>query len=246
MRHYTYKPLILFANATLLTVALVACSSSDKKFEQCYPTTVDISVCDPASATFSLNSTNKYYPLIVGNSTVLEGTEDGVLIRVERKVLDETQVVGSVTTRVLEAKEFIDGALYEVARNFYVEASDGTVCYFGEDVTFYENGQVANTKGSWRADATGAKPGVIMPAKPAVGQAYFQEQAPDVAMDMGRIVKIDGSLTANAMTYANVVSVMDTNPLDDCADEEEKLYVPGVGEAGDTVKKLISFVAGAQ
>ena len=70
--------------------------------------------------------------------------------------LSETQVVLGVTTHVLEAKELVDGELYEVARNFYVEAADGTVCYFGEDVSFYENGVVANHDGSWRAGEGGA------------------------------------------------------------------------------------------
>lgn len=48
-------------------------------------------------------------------------------IRVERRVLAETELVMGVTTHVLEARELVDGQLYEVARNFYVEASDGTV-----------------------------------------------------------------------------------------------------------------------
>ncbi len=57
--------------------------------------------------------------------------------------------------------------LYEVARDFYAVAADGTVCYFGEDVDFYENGVVANHDGTWRAGVDDALPGIIMPGTPA-------------------------------------------------------------------------------
>lgn len=229
----------------LLLITLGACSSEDEhtKGEACHPVTLVADACEPAMAKFSLNSTNPYYPLIPGSLTVLEGTDEGVSIRVERRVLSETETVGTVMTRVLEAKEYKNGAIYEVARNYYVEASDGTVCYFGEEVSFYENGQVVNSNGSWRADAAGAKPGIIMPAQPRVGDVYYQELAPGVAQDMGRIAKTDGTLTALGKTYDKVVSIFDSNPLEDC-DEEEKLYVPGIGESGDTVKKLTAFTPG--
>ena len=160
----------------------------------CFDTTVEAARCDPEVATFTLDSTNPYYPLVPGLRVVLEGEEDGEAIRVERTVLTETEVVAGVETHVLEHLEFVDGEILEVARNFYVEATDGTVCYFGEDVEFYEDGMLANMDGSWRAGVDGAKPGVIMPAVPAVGDAYFQEQAPD-ALDMGRVSDVNQSRT---------------------------------------------------
>ncbi len=237
----THPPYVLIPQ---LLLGLLAACSDEPTGEPCYETTVDVARCDPATATFGLGSTNMYYPLRVGSVVILEGTEDGQLIRVERRVLPDTQVVAGVTTHVLEARELIDGELYEIARNFYVEASDGTVCYFGEDVEFYENGQVVNTKGSWRAGADNAKPGIIMPASPLVGSAYLQENAPGIALDMGRVVSTTEALTVNGQMYDNVVRVMDVNPLDTCDQEEPKLYVPGIGEAGDTVKQIISYTPG--
>lgn len=228
----------------LVLMSMLGCGGDEPSGEPCYETTVQAALCDPATATFSLASTNEYYPLKVGSLVVLEGQEDGQLIRVERRVLPDTEVVSGVTTHVLEARELIDGALYEVARNFYVEASDGTVCYFGEFVEFYENGVVVNNDGSWRADEGDAKPGVIMPASPAVGDAYFQENAPGIAIDMGRVESIDTVMTLLGQTYNNIVTVMDSNPLDSCEDEEPKLYVPGIGEAADTVKTLIEHTPG--
>lgn len=229
--------------AAALLLPLGACGDDPK---ECVTPTIDAAACDPAVATFSLATTNPYYPLRVGNVSILEGTEDGVLIRVERRVLAETQVVMGVTTRVLEARELKDGVLYEVARNFYVEAAGGTVCYFGEDVEFYENGVVVSRDGSWRAGVHDAKPGIIMPAMPKVGDAYFQEVAPDVALDQGRITAVGGTMTFAGTRYDNVVTVADSNPLDDedPCEEETKQYAPGVGEAADTVKTLVSFTPG--
>jgi len=214
--------------------------------EACFETTVDAALCDPATATFSLASTNPYYPLKVGSVVILEGTEDGELIRVERRVLPDTMVVAGVETHVLEAIEYIDGEIYEVARNFYVEASDGTVCYFGEDVDFYENGAVVSHDGSWRAGVGDAKPGVIMPAVPKVGDAYYQEVAPGTAEDMARVAATGRTEVFAGMSYGDGIQVLDSNPIDDedpCEDEE-KLYVPGIGEAADTAKRLVSFTPG--
>ena len=41
------------------------------RVEPCNPVTLDNSACDPATATFSLRSTNVYYPLHIGLETVL-------------------------------------------------------------------------------------------------------------------------------------------------------------------------------
>ena len=68
---------------------------------------------------------------------------------------------------VLEHRTYHEGVIHEIAYNFYVETTDGTVCYFGEDVEFYDaSGDFANTDGTWRAGESGSLPGVIMPASP--------------------------------------------------------------------------------
>ncbi len=234
----------------LLAASLAACGEDEPSGDPCYPATIDGAICDPASTTFSLVSTNRYFPLIVGAELVLEGAEDGETIRVERRVLDttETLTIGGVdvVARVVEDRETVDGELVEVARDFYAEASDGTVCYFGEDVDNYENGAIANHHGSWRAGDGEAKPGVIMPAMPAVGQSYFQENAPGTALDMSRVTAIGETMTFAGTSYEDVVTVSDINPLESCdSDEEEtKRYAPGIGEVQDEAAVLVSFTTG--
>jgi hypothetical protein len=82
---------------------------------------------------------NSYFILEPGFQLVLEGGGT----RLEVLVLDETKVVDDVTTRVVEEREWKDGKLYEVSRNYFAmcrETKD--VFYFGEDVDYYENGKV--------------------------------------------------------------------------------------------------------
>ena len=81
---------------------------------------------------------------------ILEGEEDGAVIRVEIRVLDEIVTVAGVETRVVEERETEDEELIEVSRNFFAQARDGTVCYFGEDVDFLEDGEVVCPLHRWR------------------------------------------------------------------------------------------------
>jgi hypothetical protein len=213
----------------------------------CHAVNFDVSHCDPSVATFSLGSTNAYYPLIAGSVVELagvgEGDEAGINITVRREVLDETRMIMGVETHVLRHETRFDGVLHEVALNFYVEATDGTVCYFGEDVEFYDDlGMFESTDGTWRAGEDGALPGVIMPANPEPGHAYYQELAPGIALDMGRITANDLTTTIGTESYATI-QIMDTNPIDDeepCG-EEEKRYALGIGEVKDTVLEVVSF-----
>lgn len=228
----------------LIAVALLAACGDDPK--ECFTPTVSAAACDPATATFSLETTNPYFPLRPGNVSILEGTEGGVPVRVERRVLGETETVMGVRTHVLEIRELRDGVLREVARNYYVEAADGTVCHFGEDVDEYENGEVVSDDGSWRAGVHDAKPGIIMPAAPKVGDVFFQEIAPGVAQHQGRVAAVGGTMTFAGMSYTDVVTIGDADPLDDdapCA-EQTKHYAPGVGEAARGAMTLVSFTPG--
>ncbi len=237
-------------------LSLCACSGPGKTdsgaanaqpLPECHPVTVDVSACDPSVASFSLASTNPWYPLIPGSVVELagagEGEEAGIDVTVVRTVLEETRTVMGVEVHILRHETRFDGIMHEVASNFYVEATDGTVCYFGEDVEFYDAaGEFANTDGTWRAGEDGALPGIIMPADVTVGDAYYQENAPGIALDQGRVVET-GLVTMVNGVEVETIKVIDTNPIDDeeaCA-EEEKRYARGVGEVKDTVLEFVSF-----
>lgn len=156
-------------------------------------------------------------------------------------MLDEIEVVGGVRTRVSEEREWKDGDLFESARNCFAETDDETVCYFGEAVDFYENGEIISHEGSWRADQSGNAPGIIMPAEPRKGDTFQMEVAPGVAMDIGEVVGSPRVKTP-AGVFRKTVRIKETNPLD--GDIGCKVFAEDVGMVTDGVLQLRHRVAG--
>lgn len=194
---------------------------------------------DFALAECTLNTTgrNAYFVLEPGFQLVLEGGGD----RLEVTVLDETETVDGVVTRIVEEREWKDGELYEISRNFFAiceETKD--VYYFGETVDFYEGGKVTNHEGSWRAGENNARAGLIMPATPALGFRYYQEIAPDVAMDRAEIVDLDGTCETPAGKFSNCMEIREGTALNIFV-REYKYYAPDVGLIRDEDLQLTSF-----
>ncbi|MEJ7728401.1 MAG: hypothetical protein WKG00_04220 [Polyangiaceae bacterium] len=186
-------------------------------------------MCDPAtSPAFSLNIDNAYFPMPVGKQLTFDGEEDGVAVHLLLEVTDEVEMVAGVETRVVVETADEDGALHEIARNFFAALSDGTICYFGETVEFYEDGQVISTEGQWRAGEGGAKPGIFMPASHQVGMSYDQELAIGVSEDHAVIVSLGEAFTVPAGTYTDTMDTEETSPLDPGV-VESKRYAAGVG-----------------
>lgn len=191
---------------------------------------LDISVCDPAKGPFSLTIDNPFLPLPLGMVHVLESSTS----KVQVSVLNQTEIVAGVTTRVVEERDWKNGSLSEVARNFFVQAPDGTVCYYGENVDEYRGGQIVGHSGSWRAGTGQNKPGIIMPSHPAVDQRYQQEVAPGVAMDHAEHVAMNQVLTTPTGTYKDVLVVKETPASD-------KRYQRGIGMIFDDGATLTKY-----
>jgi len=209
--------------------------------DECPATTLDIIVCDPAAGgPFSLTIDNEFFPLVVGDLFVLEGVDDGELIQLEITVLDETEDIAGVTTRVLEEAEWVDGELAEISRNFFAQAPDGTVCYFGEDVDIYEGGVVVSNEGAWRAGVNGALPGIFMPGNPQIGDIYANEYAAGVAEDQAEVIDTDEPISVPAGDFVETLTIEECNPLED-AEKDIKVFVREIGLAIDGPAELISF-----
>lgn len=185
---------------------------------------LDVSVCDPATGgPFTLAIDNPYYPLEVGSVHVVEDPKEKVQIT----VLDETEEVAGVTTRVVEEREWIYGEIAEISRNFYVQTKDGTVCYYGEDVDDYTDGVVVSHSGTWRAGENNAVPGIIMPANPQVGQRYKQETVPEIADDQAEHVAFEPSFITPAGTFKDVLLVKEHMTYE--TPDSFKRYHRGIG-----------------
>jgi hypothetical protein len=152
-------------------------------------------------------------------------------------ILPDIQDVDGVKAGVLEERETKDGKLIEVSRNFFAtDRNTGDVYYFGEDVDNYKDGKIINHESAWRAGAMGARFGLMIPAKPIVGQKFFQEIAPKVAMDRVEVVSINETVKTPAGTFEHCVHLRETTPLE--SDVSHKHYAPGVGMIKDDAFEL--------
>jgi len=202
---------------------------------------LDISVCNPANGPFSLNIDNEWFPLPVGQELVLEGEADGVNLRIEITVLNETEEVAGVTTRVVEESDYENDELVEGTRDFFVQAPDGTVCYYGEDSDIYENGEVVSHEGSWRAGEGENLPGIMMPVEPKKGMVFQQEYAPGIAEDMCKIMAFGETVTTPIGEFNDTMRTQDWNKLDNPIVKDTKYYARGVGVIVDEDAKLVSY-----
>jgi hypothetical protein len=194
-----------------------------------------------SASDFASTGHNPYFILEPGYVLVLEGTDGGRRARLTISVLDETITIDGVETRVVEERELVDGKLVEVSRNYFaISKRTGNVYYFGEATEIYRNGKVAGREDSWKAGVGGATYGLLIAASPKVGDRYYQEVAPKVAMDRAEVVSTTETVKVPAGEFTNCVKTEETNPLEP-GEREYKWYAPGVGLLIDGGLKLVRY-----
>ena len=189
-------------------------------------------------ADLSSTGTNPYFNLQPGYQLYLKSKDGDLTIT----VLNDTKLVDGIETRVVEERETEGGKLIEVSRNFFaISKTTKNVYYFGEDVDMYNRkGEVTGHGGSWLAGVSGNKAGMMMPGKPAVGDRFYQEVAPKVAMDRAEIVSLTAKLTVSAGTFKDVLKTEETTPLEPGV-KEYKFYKAGVGLLQDGDMRLVRY-----
>ncbi len=195
---------------------------------------------------------NPYMSLRPGRQQVLEGEEDGTEIRAEVTMLHQLETIHfttakgkplTVVTRVMEEREFEDGEIVEVSRNWVARCvQTSNIFYFGEEVDNYEDGVLVDHEGAWRAGVDGAQPGLLMPGSFLLGARYFQEQAPDDAEDRGENARMGFAVSVPAGIFTECVQIDETNPLSSNPNAVDvKVFCPGVGIVKDESLELVSF-----
>jgi hypothetical protein len=200
---------------------------------------VDISLPSFSDPT---NITNPLHPTGVVDSALLLGTVDGKAFRTEVTLLPETRFIEwngqAVETLVSQYVAFLDGRIHEVAYDFYAQADDGSVWYFGEDVFNFRNGVIADTHGTWIAGKDGP-PAMIMPASPRPGDTYRPENIPGFVFEEVTVESVGRQLAGPLGTIDGGLIVQELH-MD--GQYEDKTFAPGYGEfytaAGGDVEAL--------
>jgi len=222
----------VLASAALLTAstAYFQATHADSSWQEEF----DIANCELLTT-----GRNQYFILEPGYQIVLEGDDE----KVEITVLDETKMVDGVATRIVEEREWEDGELHEISRNYFAicEATND-VFYFGEDVDYYKDGEVVKHEGAWLAGSNGNKAGLIMSGSPTLGMKYYQEIAPGVALDRAEIVSLDETCETPAGTFDSCLKVKEGTALD-VYESEYKYYAPDIGLIQDEDLLLTKYGA---
>jgi hypothetical protein len=181
---------------------------------------------------------NPYFILRPGQRSIFDGEDDGVPEHLRVTVLDQTRDidvpgVGTVTTRVVEEKEWHNGTLAERSLNYFaICAPTNDVYYFGEDVDIFEDDGSVSHEGAWLAGRKGARPGIVMPGTFLLGSRYYQELAPGVALDRAEHTSSGLSVETGEGTFRKCVKIVETSEIEP-GDRSVKIYCPGVGVAVD-------------
>jgi len=195
-------------------------------------------------ASLADEGSNTYMILQTGYKLILEDGNDSLTIT----VLDETKVVDGVKTRIIEERETKGGKLEEVSRNYYaIDKLTGDIYYFGEDVDMFDtNGKVTGHGGSWLSGVNNAKFGLMMLGKPEVGNRYYQEVAPKLALDRAEVVSLNETVKVPVGTFKNCLKTRESSDLE--SGIGTKLFAPGVGllkDGGFRLAKIEVPVSGS-
>ncbi len=180
---------------------------------------------------------NPYFILIPGHRIHLKGGGETVIIT----VLNETKMVDGVKTRIVEEREFKGDKLAEVSRNYFaIDKKTKDVYYFGEDVDDYDaSGKIVGHGGGWLSGIKGASFGLIMPGKIKIGDKYYQEHAPNQAMDRAENVNLKATLKTPYKTFKKALYIRESSDLE--GGFSYKWYVSGIGMIGDDELRLVKF-----
>jgi hypothetical protein len=190
--------------------------------------------------TFLSSGKNEYFILEPGYQLILEGKEGKQPARLVILVTKETKKIGDVETRVVTETETVNGKTVEISRNYFAICKEtNDVYYFGEDVDMYRNGKVVNHEGSWLAEGKN-HPGIAMPGKTVLRYKYYQEVAPDVALDKGEIVSTTEVLNTPAGKFINCLKIEETTDMNP-KEKEYKIYASGIGLLKDDELLLVKY-----
>jgi hypothetical protein len=194
---------------------------------------------DPAAFARGARIDNPYFILKPGTIQSYSGTvtdEDTGETHTEQNdffATFETANIAGLKVFVVRDTAYDAGVLVEDTIDWFAQDKLGNVWYLGEKVNNYrydEDGNFVETDhdGAWQAGVNNAKPGWIMQSHSKVGDSYFQEFSPGIAVDEALVSARNLTITVGDETYTKVLKIKETSELDPGI-VGFKYYAPGVG-----------------
>jgi hypothetical protein len=125
------------------------------------------------------------------------------------------------------------------------------VWYLGEDSFDFKQGKWVRNDGSWQAGVDGAKAGIVMKARPRVGETYRQEYYRLHAEDVARVLSTKEAVSVRYGDFKRVLETRDWSLVEPGV-VEHKYFARGVGEVksvmvkgGSEVMALVSVTRGS-
>jgi len=228
MRNVTLS--IVFASLALGGILLGAGCQSDTSDQRSLlsPAAAKEIPTFPGAGNFVAQITNPYMNFAPGRIFVYR-TETSAGTEIDTvEVTGEIKMIIGVATTVVHDRVYLNGTLSEDTFDWMAQDTEGNVWYFGEDTKEYENGQVVSTAGSWEAGVSG-EPGILMLAEPEVGLRYKQEDSPDNAEDMAKIVSLCAPVEVPYGDFECALVIAEWS-LVESGPRDAKYYVSGVGD----------------
>jgi hypothetical protein len=189
----------------------------------------------PPASSFSARVDNQWFPLLPGTRYVYSGVKDGKRSRDVMTVTHQTKTIEGVPCVVVHDRLYLRGRLGERTTDWYSQDSRGNVWYFGENTAELDaQGHVTSTEGTWTAGVDGAKPGILMPTHPRLGQSGRQEYYKGHAEDHFKVIGLFG--TVSPPGTKNTLLTQETTPLEP-GTVDHKMYVRGIGTVLEQTEK---------
>jgi hypothetical protein len=172
---------------------------------------------------------NPWFPLRPGTVYLYRGVKDGKPSRDVVTVTNRKRTIAGVRATAVHDDLYVEGRLAERTTDWYAQDRAGNVWYLGEATAELDaTGRVTSREGSWLSGLDGARPGIYMPAQPAVGLSGRQEFLKGHAEDHFRVLALDATVSAPALTSRHALLTEEWTPLEPGV-LDHKLYVRGVG-----------------
>ncbi len=224
-------PCLLLLSATFHAVAQQPSTDNPKPFTESLMQN---------NCTFLTSGRNTFCILKPGYEMVYEGMDGKDKVRLVITVTNETRKIGNIETRLVVEDESLNGNRIEISRNFFAFCKEtSSVYYFGEEVDIYKDGKIVDHEGAWKAEGKN-KAGVDVPGLPFLGARFYQEIAPDVAMNRIEIISLAETINTPAGNFKNCMKTEETTPIEP-GEREYKTYAPGVGLIQDETALLIKY-----